>query len=369
MGTVGPTFPPAENISKQAKRNEDNGYDSIWFPDHLMGWWPQSIWTPEIMPIASFQESPHIFMDTMISMTLAANSTEELRVGSAVTEVMRRHPAMLAQSILTVDHVSQGRAILGIGAGEAENITPYGLEFSKPVSRLEEALEIIKILWESESGETIDYDGEFWELQDAVFDLPLYDGEEPPIWLGAHGPRMLGLTAKYGDGWLPTQLPPEEYEERLSKIKSMMKEEGRDPSELTAGFFASIIIGEDEEECLEIMDTPAIKSRCLALPAEVYEEFGATHPLGEKAYGLTDYIPAELSREEVMEAVESIPLSVVKVGYLYGSEEQIIEKIEEYRDIGMEHLVFWNETLFGDPEKTKSSYRRIGRIIDYFKGE
>lgn len=367
IGTLGPTFPPAESISKQAGKNERRGYDSIWFPDHLMGWWPQSIWTPEIMPISSFQPSPHIFMETMISMTLAAQATEGIKVGSSVTEVIRRHPAMLAQSIVTLDHVSKGRTILGLGAGEAENITPYGMDYSKPVSRLEEALEIINILWDSEQGETIDYNGEFWQLEDAVFDLPLYDGEQPPIWLGAHGPRMLRLTAKYADGWLPGQLDLKRYRKRLTKIKKEMKKEGRNFSELTAGLFTSIIIGEDRGECLEIMNTPGIKARCLLLPSEVYEEEGIPHPLGEDVYGPTDLIPSRLSKEETLEAIESVPLSVAKKAYLYGSVDDIIGCLEDYVDEGMEHLVFWNETFFGDPEKLSSSYKLLGNVVDYLK--
>lgn len=332
-----------------------------------MGWWPQSIWEPDIMPIAAFQSSPHIFMETMISMTLASQATNEIKVGSSVTEVIRRHPAMLAQSIITLDHVSKGRTILGLGAGEAENITPYGIDFSKPVSKLEEALEIIKLLWNSEQGETIDYEGEFWELEDAVFDLPLYDGEQPPIWLGAHGPRMLKITAKYADGWLPTMLSPEEYDERVSIIENEMENQDRDTSEITKGLFASIIIGESEDECLEILDTPAVKSRCLAIPAEIYEEEGASHPLGDDIYGLTDFIPAEYSKEEVMEAIEKVPLSVVKRSYLYGTVDGIIEEIEKYREKGLEHLVFWNETFFSDPEKLSSSYKLLGEIVEYYK--
>ncbi|KXA93789.1 hypothetical protein AKJ66_01045 [candidate division MSBL1 archaeon SCGC-AAA259E22] len=354
---------------KQPTKNEELGYDSIWFPDHLMGWWPQSIWTPEIVEISAMQPSPHIFMETMVSMAIAAHSTEEISVGSSVTEVFRRHPAMLAQSIVTIDHISQGRTILGIGAGEGENIVPYGMEFSKPVSRLEEALEILDILWSSEQGKTIDYDGEFWSLENAVFDLPLYNGERPSIWLGAHGPRMLELTAEYGDGWLPTEMSPDDYGEKLTYIREMMEEKSRDPSEMEAGLYARIVIGDDEEECLKIMDTIPLKAQCLAAPSELFEEVGAFHPLGKGTYGLTEYIPSKLSKEEAIEAAESVPLDVAKKMYMYGTVEDIIDKIDEYRAKGLEHIVFWNLTFFGDVDKLRSSYKKIGRIINHYKGE
>ena len=69
----------------------------------------------------------------------------------------------LAQSFVTLDHLSKGHAILGIGNGESENVEPYGLPWDKPVARIEEALTIIRLLWEN-VGRPVDYDGQFWKL-------------------------------------------------------------------------------------------------------------------------------------------------------------------------------------------------------------
>lgn len=367
IGTVGPTFPPPSNASHQAKRNEEQNYDSIWFPDHLMGWWPQSIWTAENTPIASQYPSPHTYMETMTLMALAAKSTETLEVGCAVTETFRRHPAMLAQSIATLDLLSEGRIILGLGAGEGMNVTPYGIDFSKAASRLEEAIEVIKVLWGSDEGETVDYDGDFWRLKDATFDLPLYGGRHPPIWVASHGPRMLELTGKYGDGWIPFRLKLSEYSVKLNKIRKVMKREGRDPSELVAGLYASVVIDETEEDCLEIMDSPLIKAGCLSLPAEVFEEHGASHPLADDAGGLMDYIPSKLSRKEAMEAVEKVPMEVVKEDYFWGSPEKIMDDIDEYIEAGLEHIVFWNHAFLAGPSKVGPSFRCLRKIVDYYK--
>jgi len=100
FGTVGPTFPPIDRIPQTAKRLEERGYDSIWFPDHLMGWYPQTIWTKDIVgDFALF--SPHIFFETTLSMALAASSTSKLLIGSSVTEPIRHHPAMRATRLLS----------------------------------------------------------------------------------------------------------------------------------------------------------------------------------------------------------------------------------------------------------------------------
>ena len=92
-----------------------------------------------------------------------------------MTEPFRRHPATLAQAFVTLDHLSKGRAILGVGSGERENTEPYGMPFVNRVSRLEEALTIVRLLWGS-GGEPVVFDGKVWTLRDALFTTLLYRG-------------------------------------------------------------------------------------------------------------------------------------------------------------------------------------------------
>ncbi len=129
IGVVGPTFPPIDGIRRITRSIEDKGYDSLWFPDHLMGWFPHTIWTPELVgPLST--NSPHTFLETTLSIAVAAEASSRIRVGSAVTEAIRHHPAMLAQSYATLEHLTRSRVILGIGAGELENVRPYGLHMN-----------------------------------------------------------------------------------------------------------------------------------------------------------------------------------------------------------------------------------------------
>jgi phthiodiolone/phenolphthiodiolone dimycocerosates ketoreductase len=366
IGVVGPTFPPVEGIVRVARSIEEKGYDSIWFPDHLMGWFPHTIWTPDIVgPIA--QSSPHTFFETTLSMAIAASSTKRIRVGSAVTEAVRHHPAMLAQSYATLEYVTNGRAIFGIGAGELENVKPYGLKYEKVVSRLEEALQVIRLLWNSKRDELIKYDGKYFELNDAVFELPPLE-RRPPIWIGGAGERMCRITARYADGWLPSAVNAEEYEERLNVMKEECSKTNRDFDKIEKGIYLSLIIDESREECLRIMkEAPLIKAGALLAPASIYKKLGYKHPLGEDFYSLTDYIPAEYTREEAMKAIESVPLEVVEESFLWGSVEEVIEKLDAYRKAGAQTAVFWNFTFLGDVTKVKSSYNCIDKLVNYFK--
>jgi len=361
FGTVAPTFPPINEVQKVARRLEEKGYAALWFADHLMGWYPQDLWKET--PFSLRYPSCHMFYDAFCEICFAAPATSKIKLGTCVTEVVRRHPVVLLQQAVTANHATKGRFILGIGAGEAENIVPYGLDFDKPVSRLEEALELMKLLLSADYGETIRFEGKFYKLEDAVFDLKPVG--RIPVWIGAHGDRMLRLTAKYGDGWLPTTLPPEVYSEKLKKLEDYSKKLGRDPGEITKALFACLVIGENEEEVLRILRTPILRVHALLLPSEMYEMKGFKHPFG-KFYGLLDYIPTKYTKEQLLSAASKVPDEILKIAFISGTPERIIEIFEDYEKLGVEHVVIWNLTYFGDVTKIKASYDLIDEVISHF---
>src|SRR5207237_538970 len=140
IGFPGTVTPPFSALTKTAQRNEAAGAEALWFPDHLMGFWPQSAWTPDVTPLATVQRSPHTYLDPFIAIAGAAAATSTIKLGTSVTQPLGRHPAHLAQTFLSLSHLSGGRVILGIGAGEGENLTPYGIPFDRPAAKVEEAL-------------------------------------------------------------------------------------------------------------------------------------------------------------------------------------------------------------------------------------
>src|ERR1700759_3761098 len=137
-------------------------YHSIWLPDHMVSFWPDSIWTPEFTDLATTSPSPHRQLDGLAVAAAAAALTKNVPLVSAVVDTVRRHPAMLAQTALTIDHLAKGRFILGLGSGESENTLPYGFDFSRPVARFDEALTVIRLLWDSAG--PVDFDGRFYTL-------------------------------------------------------------------------------------------------------------------------------------------------------------------------------------------------------------
>lgn len=374
IGVPAPILPPIENSLRVAKRIDEMGYDSIWYPDHVMGWIPESIWSPEILPVAAFQESPHIFYDTFSLMAAHATQTERIKLGTSVTEPIRRPPVMLAQAALTLDQLTKGRFILGIGAGEAENITPYGMNFKEPVGRLEESLRIIKKFWEH-PGKAISFEGKYWQLKNAVLALKPYNTEQPPpILVGAHGPRMLRITGELADGWIPIKLSVQDYSAKLKTIYSVREKVERDPDTFIPAMWALTILTKEHEECHQLFNTPMAKAWTLISPSKVFEQAGSPHPLVHhlgkpKIDPLLDYIPTSYGRDTVLRMLEQVTPEVVEIAFLHGTQEEIIKQLEEYYRVGLRHIIFWNVTGMLDPSKYRTSLSILLDILTYIKGE
>lgn len=363
LGVPGQIMPPASAAVKFAQRAEADGFDAVWWPDHLMGWHPDSLWTPDLTPLAESQANPHTYFDPLVMMGAVGAQTTRLRVGVVVTDLIRRHPAVLAQTALTLDHLTGGRAILGLGSGEQLNIRPYGMPWDKPVGRLSEGIDVIRLLWRSEG--PVDFEGRFFTLRKAVLGLAPYGQEQPQIWTAAHGPRMLELTGRKADGWLPTKMAPEEYGAGLETIRGAARDVGRDPGAITPGLLGYVLLGPDEETVQRLTEQPLVRALCVLLPAAVFRKLGVEPPLtaaGDAGSGFHDFIPTTVGREEALRIVSAIPPEVVRHYAFCGTPEQVAKQISEYAAAGLRHLVMWNITAFGDPALARYSFAAMKEL-------
>ncbi|MGE4426475.1 MAG: LLM class flavin-dependent oxidoreductase [Solirubrobacteraceae bacterium] len=359
VGFPGQIMPPARRAVELAQKAEANGFDSVWWPDHLMGWHPDSVWNEDFTPLAAVQDNPHMYFEPLTMMGAAGAATERVRVGTCVTEVMRRHPAMLAQHIVTVDHLSEGRAILGLGSGERLNVEPYGMDWRKPVGRLKEGLEVMRLLWASDR--PVDFHGDFFRLEDAIMGLPTYQGKDPDIWLASHGPRMLELAGREADGWLPTFMSPEDYGSKLGTIREHAERAGRDPMAIVPSMLAYTMVAPDEETLDRLCEHPLVRLLCVLFPAEAYAKAGATPPF-EGGSGFHSFVPTRVSREEAERVLSHIPGSMARNSCLHGTAEQIADQLRTFGEAGMRDVILWNITAFADPSLAGYSFREMKRV-------
>ncbi len=200
---------------------EEYGFDSIWDCDH---------WVQPSRPTGPYFEA------WTLLAALAAR-TERIRVGVLVSSNTFRHPAWLAKQAATVDHISNGRLELGIGAGwylpEHEML---GIDFPEPrelVDRFEEAVEVIDRLLRQD---VTSYEGRHYQLREAAFRPGPVQKPRPPLTLGAHGPRMLGIVARKADAWNSFGTP-EEIRARNAVLDEHCGQIGRDPAEILRSLY------------------------------------------------------------------------------------------------------------------------------------
>lgn len=313
----------------------DSGrYHSIWLPDHIVSFWPDSIWTPEFTDLATVSPSPHRHLDAMAVAAAAAVLTTNVALVTSVVDTVRRHPSLLAQSALTIGHLAEGRFILGLGSGETENTVPYGFDFTRPVSRFEEALHVIRLLWDSDG--PVDFDGQFYRLRHARLDTEPYDGRVPPIWIGASGRRTLDIVGRYADGWWPTGAwTPEDYAEKLTAVRASADRAGRDPAAITPCYIQVCLIGRDDAALEEILAAPLVKAFLLQVSAPLLRSFGYEHPMGENWRGYQDIDPAVLTRERILDFLAAVQPEMLLSVIPHGTPKQVARIVKDYVDAGL----------------------------------
>lgn len=319
-----------------------------------MGWHPDALWPSE----NPRQPSPHGFLDPFLLIADAAKVTQTMRLGVAVTDIFRRPPAVLAQTALTLAHLSEGRFVLGIGMGEAENLTPYGLPFTPSASRMAEFVMLSKRLM-SERGPW-SFEGRHYEFDRAVLNIEEPAGGIPGIWLAGSGPRGLRNVARHGDGWIPLRQPLSVFEEKVEFLDKELAEVGRSRSELTLGMVGWTIFAETHEAAHQLMQSPLVKYFALFAGPDQYAAHGGR---GGGNEAVRQYIPTHLSEKEARELVDGIPDSLVHDYLLHGTGEDVLEQLRPYSEVGLDHPVVWNISYFGDRDSIGESFRQQAALL------
>jgi phthiodiolone/phenolphthiodiolone dimycocerosates ketoreductase len=318
--------------------------DSFWLADHLNSLFPRSMSKPKYVGAARLTPKVDASLEpwTVLGHLAARNRLGRMRLGIGVTDAGRRNPAVTAQAAATLHLLTRGRAILGIGTGEREGNEPYGVDWSKPVARFEEALATIRALWNS-GGELVTRDSPFFPLHNAVFDLWPYRGKWPEIWIASHGPRMLRATGRYADAWFPAAVfSPADYARGLEAVRAAASDAGRNPQSIAAATYFFVITGRNRQDIDDALESTAMKTFALNVPAELWKRHGVSHPLGDDFTGSQDIIPQVFDEEAVLKYTSDVPLSLLKDACLQGTHDEIVDQLADWRDHGLSYPVLLN---------------------------
>jgi phthiodiolone/phenolphthiodiolone dimycocerosates ketoreductase len=338
VGLNPPAKPPMSDLRLLVRASRLIGMDTMMIWDHFQDFVPQVLWTEENTWLAKDQKYPHEHFDYQVLLGYLAAYAGNMRLGVGVTEPIRRHPVLLAQAMMTLSYMTKRPPILGIGAGERENTEPYGLSMHRAVSRLEEALQIIRLCFTSRGA--FDFDGEFFQLDGAVMDLIPDDGKTPPIWMAAHGPRMLRLTGQYADGWYPTiPFTRDDYGDRMSTIRRHAQEAGRDPAGIVGSLSVPVFIAGSDSEAREILNLRASRILGLTFPAELFHQQGLSHPLGDSFKGFADFVPESYSEDELNDALDQITPEFLAQTAIWGSPDTLADYFRQLGEGGLQHVI------------------------------
>lgn len=215
------------NLKDLAVAAESVGLDSFWLPDHL-------IFRPH-------EPDQLGCWEVFTTLGALANATSKIVLGSFVAATSFRNPALLAKIATTLDEISDGRVLLGLGAGNWEpEHTAFGYPFDHRASRFEEALQIIAALLREGR---VDFHGKYFEATNCVLVPHGPSPSGPPIWAGARGERMLRIIAKHADAYIAIwPIHPAQVSELWANMLAICAEVGRDPGtlELTVGTFVQL---------------------------------------------------------------------------------------------------------------------------------
>ena len=316
FGTTIDFVPPVEAV-QLGINCEKLGFDSLWAVDHLI-------------------DTGGVKVEPWTTISAIAVQTSRIAFSTAVTDTQRMHPARTAHTVATLSEITRGRVSLGIGAGEAMNITPFGLPFDPPKARAErlgEAIQVIRLLWGSSRNHPVSFEGKHFQLHEAWLDVKTsYD---PKIIVGAlGGMNGMRIAGEFGDGWLPWVNTPETYAKRVKIVQDFRAntKSSRKEFEPIAWMFLSMAEGGP-------MLREAIGNVKKALLAEVHTlKFMGYKPSSE----LVPYqqLLVEDRADQLINAAEkTIPDELALQFLVSGSPTQIIERIEQYRKVGARHIV------------------------------
>jgi probable F420-dependent oxidoreductase len=251
------------NMTELARALEDRGFDSLFLPEHT------HIPASRKSPFPGGGELPKRYShthDPFVALAFAAAATKKLKLGTGILLVPQHEPIVTAKAIASLDQLSGGRFIFGIGGGwNVEEMENHGATYPTRFKQMREHVLAMKELWTKEEAS---FDGEFVKF-DRVWSWPKPAQQpHPPIILGGETDHTLRRVIEYCDGWFPRPRGGFDVVKGVAHLRQMAEKAGRDPSTITTIVFGSA----NDAKVLESYDKAGIQSALLAIPDESRDE-------------------------------------------------------------------------------------------------
>ncbi|CPS43747.1 LLM class flavin-dependent oxidoreductase [Mycobacteroides abscessus] len=321
-----------------AKSLESTGqidYAVIW--DQLTSWFPNALFTPENTPLAGIFPDIDSLQDPFATMAFALS--EVGRLGFAVcTDATRRDAPELAQTMLTLASATEGQALLSLGAGEVRHIGPFGRKRSQGLKRLNEALQVLRLLWTER--EPVSFDGEFFNLKDAFIGNAGKDRRPEVIAMGG-GPRLVDMALRHADGF-GTGAPfvyanPEAYGKVIEGHKETLRELGRAGDTFHFGLHHICFIAKSKDDFEQYVDNPLMKWYAATggrINQRDWESEGIEPVMPLDWHYALHMRPNSMRLEDFESVIEKVTPEMVRKTFFYGTPDDIAAEIKPFVDHG-----------------------------------
>ena len=221
-----------KTLMQAAQQAEALGYDSVWAADRLVMPWKINTTYPYSKESTFIVPPDRPFFDTLTCLAFLAGCTEKIALGMSVMVLPYRHPLHWAKIATTIDQLSTGRLIMGVGVGwMEEEFAAMNVPFKERGKVSDEQLTLLKQLWTEEH---ITFQGKYYQVDDIAFNPKPYQKPRLPIWVGGEGKPAQRRAGIYGDAWFPyfVRITPQELLRRFDNVRAEAKKVGRNPDEV-----------------------------------------------------------------------------------------------------------------------------------------
>ncbi len=281
---------PVREVADRAARAEAAGFDTVFASHHYNN------------------------RDEFVALAAIAETTDSVRLGPGITNPYETHPVALASRMATIDEFAGGRGVFGVGAGDRSTLANLGYEHERPLRRVLETTQVARRLW---AGETVDHDGTF-RADGAALN---YEAGSVPVYVGAQGPHMTRMAAKYADGVLFNGAHPRDVEWARERVAEGLADRPDERGDFDFAVYASVSVAEDREAAREA-----------ARPPVAFIAGGAPDPVldrhdidGERAAAIGEAISAG----EFTDAFERVTPAMLEAFCLAGTPETVADRVAD----------------------------------------
>ena len=324
LPVAGP-FASPESVARVAHRAEELMYDSVSVHDFLAWSTLQnqthiSCGSVEAVEAAGGPDSSPTFLESLMSLAYTSALTTRTRLLVSVLVLSYRNPIVAAKQLATLDVLSGGRLILGLGAGAARSThsTDFellGVSRREKYDRTMDYFRAMRAIWTQDRPS---YDGPFISFAETQMDPKPVQKPHPPIWIGGGGPRSMAIAAEIGDGWIPPWIAPGEYPARIEELHELAT---------TFGRHAPITVGTTTQALIATSDQEARTSAARTLEAASIGFAADATPEAVRKSGL---IGSSETLGELIEAYVAAGLTAFELRFIYHSVDHYLEQLEQF---------------------------------------